>query len=78
MKFNNEKERFDFEERSAIIQFDGGFTREQAENMAYDDILKTRYNSSVLLQSNQPENSRKTIQEVSAPLPMKLYNGAYD
>lgn len=32
--------RFEFEERAAIFEYEGGFAREEAENRAYQQILK--------------------------------------
>ena len=35
-------EREDYEERAAIREFDGGFTREEAEALALQEILAKR------------------------------------
>lgn len=32
--------RIEFEERAAILEYDGGLTREDAETQAYDEIQK--------------------------------------
>jgi len=36
----NEEERFTFEERAAIMEYDGGLTREEAERQAVESIMK--------------------------------------
>lgn len=38
----NEDDRMEWEERSAIREYDGGMTRDKAELSAYFDIIKIR------------------------------------
>lgn len=40
--FRNQDEIDWFEERAAIIEFDGLIAREYAENMAFEEILRKR------------------------------------
>lgn len=42
MKFLNEAEREHYEERAAIMQYDGGLTLEQAEFRARLEVMKAR------------------------------------
>ncbi len=42
LNFMNEIEKEYFEERAAIMEFDGGLIRGKAERMAYDLVLQRR------------------------------------
>ena len=51
-----------FEERAAIMEYDGGMTREEAEIEAYKDISKINNNRPVL---------QKTVTELSCEDPFQ-------
>lgn len=52
-----------FEERAAIMEYDGGLTKEQAEVEAYKDVKKN-YNELVLLGNNKPEDNFNPFQDI--------------
>lgn len=60
----NEYERELFEERAAIMEYDGGMTREQAELEAYKDVVKKNRNKPVLLGNNKPEDNFNPFQDI--------------
>ena len=39
-KYFNEDQRFEFEERAAIMEYEGGLERMKAETAAYEIIIK--------------------------------------
>lgn len=47
-----------YEERAAIMEYDGGMTREEAEIEAYKDMVKNNYYRRVL-----PENNTQLVCE---------------
>lgn len=47
-----------YEERAAIMEYDGGMTKEEAEIEAYKDMVKNNYYKRLL-----PENNTKLVCE---------------
>lgn len=60
----NEYEKELFEERAAIMEYDGGMTREQAELEAYKDVIKKNRNKPVLLGDNKPADNFNPFQDI--------------
>lgn len=59
-----EEEKELFEERAAIMEYDGGMTREQAEKEAYKDVVKKNCNKPVLLGNNKPKDNFDPFQDI--------------
>ena len=74
---NNEKEQFDYEERTAIMEFDGGLNREDAENNAYVDIIQKRRDVAVLHGVRKPNYGAKVVRKETDTIPV-IYGGTYD
>lgn len=66
MKFDSEKEQFEYEERAAIMQYDGGLTKEDAENEAYIETIKKRNNTSLYMGYYNDKTGWGTVQEISS------------
>jgi hypothetical protein len=52
-----------YEERAAIMEYDGGMTREEAEIEAYKDVYKNNNNKPVLQRNSSPMDCEDPFQD---------------
>lgn len=52
-----------YEERAAIMEYDGGMTREEAEIEAYKDVYKNNNNKPVLHRDSSPMDCEDPFQD---------------